>query len=40
MVADDALILPHPANPGGWNFRERQWADGLHWTRVGKGGRG
>jgi hypothetical protein len=21
---DDALILPHCANPAGWNFRERQ----------------
>ncbi|SRR6266478_641785 len=24
IVADDALILPHRANPRGWNFRERQ----------------
>jgi hypothetical protein len=24
IVSDDALILPHRANPRGWNFRERQ----------------
>lgn len=26
IEADDALILPHRANPCGWNFRERQAA--------------
>ena len=24
IASDDALILPHRANPHGWNFRERQ----------------
>jgi hypothetical protein len=24
IASDDALILPHRANPRGWNFRERQ----------------
>src|ERR1700746_3123853 len=24
IVPDDAMILPHRANPVGWNFRERQ----------------
>jgi hypothetical protein len=24
IASDDALILPHRANPQGWNFRERQ----------------
>ena len=24
IVSDDALILPHRANPAGLNFRERQ----------------
>jgi hypothetical protein len=24
IASDDALILPHRANPAGWNFRERQ----------------
>src|SRR6266446_3590352 len=24
IASDDALILPHCANPPGWNFRERQ----------------
>jgi hypothetical protein len=26
IASDDALILPHRANPQGWNFRERQVA--------------
>ena len=26
IASDDALILPHRANPDGWNFRERQGA--------------
>jgi hypothetical protein len=24
IAPDDALILPHRANPDGWDFRERQ----------------
>jgi len=32
IAADDALILPHCANPRGWNFRERQ-AGGRSGTR-------
>src|SRR5207247_10274655 len=24
IASDDALILPHGANPAGWNFRDRQ----------------
>jgi hypothetical protein len=24
IASDDALILSNRANPGGWNFRERQ----------------
>src|SRR5712691_4826223 len=27
IASDDALILPHRANPHGWNFRERQVQD-------------
>jgi hypothetical protein len=29
IAFDDALILPHRANPPGLNFRERQVADWL-----------
>jgi hypothetical protein len=29
IVSDDALILPHPANPRGWDFRERHADEAL-----------
>jgi hypothetical protein len=29
IALDDALILPHRANPTGLNFRERQGEDGV-----------
>jgi hypothetical protein len=32
IAPDDALILPHRANPRGWNFRERQGLDGRSAT--------
>jgi hypothetical protein len=30
IVSDDALILPHHANPAGSNFRERQVFGATH----------
>jgi signal transduction histidine kinase len=41
ITSDDALILPHRANPAGWNFREPQVAlkarkvtDGRDWIEL------
>jgi hypothetical protein len=36
ITSDDALILPHHANPAGLNFRERQ-GNGPHSQRVTSG---
>jgi len=30
IISDDALILPHRANPVGWNFRESQQQHGMY----------
>jgi hypothetical protein len=30
IASDDALILPHRANPAGLNFRERR----VHWDQT------
>jgi transposase InsO family protein len=32
--SDDALILPHRANPAGLNFRERQVLNAEHLRRI------
>jgi hypothetical protein len=34
IASDDALILPHRANPAGLNFRERQGCRQAHSRRV------
>ena len=35
IALDDALILPHRANPHGWNFRERIRICNVMLTRAG-----
>ena len=34
IISDDALILLHRANPGGWNFREPQRYADATWLYV------
>ena len=35
IISDDVLILPHRANPVGWNFREPQGSwDALRWLLI------
>ncbi len=33
IISDDVLILPHRANPVGWNFREPQDDKTREWSK-------